>query len=184
MKKLVLLLTVFSFLFSCQQKPTKVIEQTSNSIFKVKTVLVDTRDSFSYTSFHIPGSVNLVSADFLIIKDTKNKKRIFDPDLNQTIERLAKKGISKDVKVILLSDSKNLTESKKWLWLLNNLEVEDVKIVSVDEYNKEHKNARYQEPGRQEPWVLSLSEDLQNEFIIKKSKDCFVVWTEKKCTVN
>lgn len=181
MRKLVLLLTVCFLALSCQQKPTKVIEETSNQVFKIKTVLVDTRDSFAYTSFHVPGSVNLISSDFLIIKDTKNKKRILDPDLNQTIERLAKKGVSKDSKVILIVDSKKSNEGKKWKWLLNNLEVENVQILTLDEFNQFHKNARFVEPERQDVWTLFKSEQLQNEFILKKANDCFVSWNEKSC---
>jgi 3-mercaptopyruvate sulfurtransferase SseA len=175
------LLIVLIVSVGCQQKPTKVIEESSNSIFKVKTVLVDTRDSFSYTSFHIPGSVNLVSTDFLILKDAKNKTRILDPDLVETVDRLARKGVSPDRKIILLATKKDSVENKKWRWLLKNLGFEDIQLNSVDEFNLQNKNARFSEPERSDIWTITLSEDLQKEFIIKRGKDCFVNYNEKVC---
>ena len=90
MRKLSFALTIL-FLVACQQKPTKSIEETSNSIFNVKTVLVDTRDSFSYTSFHIPGSVNLVSTDFLVLKDpvkTKDTKYCLIPLMRLDLQKM------------------------------------------------------------------------------------------------
>ncbi|MFZ3231649.1 MAG: rhodanese-like domain-containing protein [Pseudobdellovibrio sp.] len=180
MIKAAFLLMATVFFLSCQQKPTKSIQETTN-IFKPDTTVVDTRSSFLYTSFHITGSVNLSVADFLILKNPKTKTRILDPDLNQIIERLAKKGISPDRKIVLLSTEKDSIENKKWKWLLKNLEVDDVELSSVDDFNKAHKNARFAEPPRGDVWTLKISDELKNEFIIKKGKDCFVNWNEKLC---
>ena len=59
---------VFLMLMSCQQKPTKVMEE-SVDVFEPRTVLIDTRDSLQFQSYHIQGSVNLNSFDFLILKN-------------------------------------------------------------------------------------------------------------------
>lgn len=164
----------------CQQKPTKSIEEVSN-VFRTETVLVDTRSAFLFASSHIKGSVNLETADFLLLKDPRLKKRIFDPDLIQTIERLAKKGIHPSKKVLLLSDTKNSDENKKWTWLLRLLEIEDIESMALDDFRKQFKNARYADPDRATPWTLKLSSELQNEFIISRAPNCFVVWSLKKC---
>lgn len=176
-----LLLLVCGLFVACQQAPTKTIEETSNSIFKVKTVLVDTRDAFSYTSFHIPGSVNLVSNDFLVLKNPITKKYVLDSNLTETIDRLARKGVAPDRRIILLSTAKNSAENKKWNWFLKNLGFEDIDMTSVDEFNAKNKNARYLEPERADVWTLKLSEQLQQEFIIKKGSDCFVKYSDKLC---
>lgn len=183
MTKFSVLILVFLSVTGCQQKPTKSIDETAN-VFRTETVLVDTRSTFLFTSSHIKGSVNLETADFLLLKDPRAKKRIFDPDLNQTIERLAKKGIHPTKKVLLLSDTKNSDENKKWTWLLAYLEIEDIESMSLDEFRKQFKNARYADPDRALPWTLKLSSELQDEFILKKAPNCFVVWSPKKCEKN
>ena len=175
-----LLLIFLTLGFGCQQKPTKSIEEVTN-VFKAETVLIDTRSAFLFNSSHIKGSVNLESRDFLILKNPRLKKRIFDPDLKQVIERLAKKGIHPSKKVLLLGDLKRSEENKKWLWLLKNLEIESTETMSIDDFRKEFKNARYAEPSTAEPWNLKISEELQNEFIYRKAPDCFVIWSQKKC---
>lgn len=178
---------IFIFLlvgvFSCQSRQTKSIEESAN-VFKTETVLVDTRSAFLYASAHIKGSVNLSSQDFLLLKNPLTKTRVFDPDLIQTIERLAKRGIHPSKKVLLLSDSKDSVEIKKWTWLLKLLEVESIEATGFQDFRKQTKNARYAEPREEKPWTLGLGEDLQNEFIIKKAPDCFVTWSPKKCEKN
>ena len=183
MMKFAVLLLVMLTAVGCQQQPTKSIEEVSN-VFRTETVLVDTRTAFLFASSHIKGSVNLESADFLLLKNPRTKKRIFDPDLNQTIERLAKRGIHPSKKVLLLSDTKNSDENKKWTWLLGLLEIEDIESMSLDDFRKEFKNARYADPDRATVWTLKLSPELQNEFIINKAPNCFVVWSSKKCERN
>ncbi|MBC7465527.1 MAG: hypothetical protein H7256_06000 [Bdellovibrio sp.] len=181
LKQLSLLLLGCGLFVACQQAPTKTLEETSNSIFKVKTVLVDTRDAFSYTSFHIPGSVNLVSNDFLVLKNPATKRYIMDPNLTETIDRLARKGLAPDRRIILMSTTKNSGENKKWHWLLKNLGFEDIDMTSVDEFNSKNKNARYLDPERADVWILKLSPELQQEFILKKGSDCFVKYSDKVC---
>ena len=182
MKTGVLIFTLMGT-FACQLKPTRSIEESAN-VFKTETVLVDTRSAFLYASAHVKGSVNLSSQDFLLLKNPLNKTRVFDPDLNQTIERLAKRGIHPSKKVLLLSDSKDSAENKKWTWLLKLLEVDSIETTSFQDFRKLTKNARYAEPNIEKPWSLELSEDLQNEFIIKKAPDCFITWSPKKCEKN
>lgn len=164
----------------CQQSPTKAIEEIAYP-FGTKTVLVDTRNSFLYTSFHIPGSVNLVSSDYLILKNIKTKKRILDPDLQQTIERLSKKGFHPNKKIILISEAKNSEENNKWVWFLNLLGIDNIQKISMEEFKKKYPNERYADPERAEIWDLKLSPELQQEFIFKKATDCFVSWSDKKC---
>ena len=181
-------LSAFILLFAvgCQMlnpKSTNVMEESVN-VFAENTVLIDTRSAFDYASFHITGSLNLNTSDYLILKNPLTKRRIFDPDLQQTIERLARRGISPAKRVILLSTKANSDENKKWQWLLRNLEVENVRLMSVDEFRKAHPNRSFAEPNREPVWTLQISEDLQKEFIIKKAPDCFVKWSEAKCNKN
>ncbi len=173
----------FLVFIGCSQQPTRSIEEVAN-VFKRETVLVDTRSAFLYASAHVKGSVNLNSVDFLLLKNPLLKTRIFDPDLEQTIERLAKKGLHPGKKVLLISDAKNSEENKKWIWLLRLLDFESIEAVSFQDFRKETKNARYTNPQEEKPWTLSLSKELQTEFILKKAPDCFVIWSPKKCEKN
>lgn len=180
--KLFLILLVFT---GCQlmpwnQKATSSIEETVNA-FADHTVLVDTRGAFEYASFHISGSVNLSTTDFLILKNPKSKLRILDPDLVQTIERLARRGISPNKKIILISDKANSDENKKWRWLLKNLQVEDITLVGMEEFRKKYPNRAFAEPARSAVWDLQTSEFLQKEFVLKKAPNCFVKWSDKIC---
>ena len=171
------------FFCGCQPAPTKVIEQ-SVDVFDKNIVLFDTRSDLNYASFHFEGSQNLLIEDFLILKNplakTSNQKRILDPDLNQTIERLAHKGISPNLKIYLISDTKNSVNNKKWKWLLSYLEVADVQLFSLEEIKK-IRSGRFNDPEKQSPWVLKSSAEYQNEFILKKAPTCFVGWSEKNC---
>lgn len=167
-------------LVACQSKPTKVIQESVN-VFEQKSVLVDVRNSLDYSLYHIPGSVNLSSENFLILKDPKTKKRILDPDLSQLVERLAKRGLHPSLKVILVSDKRGDVELKKWNWLLKQLDFESVQILSLTEFKKEHGIQPFAEPKIQDIWILKSSVLLQNEFLLNKSKDCFVKWSDSKC---
>lgn len=173
-----ILLAVFA---GCQQVPTKALEETSN-IFAEETVLVDTRSSFLFTSSHLQGSINLVTDEFLIKKNPKMKKYSIDPDFPQIIERLARRGIHPSKKIMLLGEAKNSAENLKWTWLLKLLGVDKIQIFSQNDFRKAHPNARYKDPDRAEPWILDLSPELQQEFILNKAPDCFVSWIAKKCS--
>lgn len=179
MVKIVALSLLILFV-GCQSKPTKVIEETVN-VFAKDTVMIDTRNAFDYASFHIEGSVNLSTNDYLILKDPRKKTYAMDPDLVQTIERLAKRGIIPEKKIYLIGKQADSLENKKWQWLLKNLEVEDVVLVEFSEFRRDSKNVRYAQPKPERPWYLKTSEEFQKEFIVKKSKDCFVKWSEKQC---
>jgi hypothetical protein len=175
---------VFVFLLSgCLSKPTKVIEQSVN-VFEKNIVLLDTRSALNYASFHIEGSKNLLVEDFLILKNPlskkANKKRLLDPDMNQTIERLAHKGVSPDLKIFLIGESKNSVTNKKWRWLLSYLEINDIHLYSLDEVKK-MKSGRFTEAEKQSPWILKSSVEYQSEFIFKNAPTCFVEWSESKC---
>lgn len=168
-------------LLGCQQAPTTALTEVADP-FVTDSVLVDTRDSFLYVSSHIQGSVNLVTGDYLILKNPKIKKRIMDPDLEQTIERLSKKGISPNKRIVLLSEKKESTENKKWAWLLKQLGVDHIEMMSMAEFKRNHPNKRYAEPRRTDIWKLQQSADIQQEFILNKGDDCFVSWSDKRCS--
>lgn len=177
---------IFIFLnltnMSCQQKPTKTLEESAQ-VFDQRSVLIDTRNPFLYQSFHIEGSQNLWWEDFLILKNPKLKTRVLDPDLQQTIERLASKGIHPDFTIILINESANAVENKKWKWLLNYLEIKDIELKSLKELTKSSmgQNNRYANAKSQKPWRLLTSDDFQKDLVNKKSRDCFSTWKPKIC---
>ncbi|MBC7742470.1 MAG: hypothetical protein H7061_09745 [Bdellovibrionaceae bacterium] len=175
-----LTLILFLSLAACQMKPTQVMEESVNA-FAENTVLVDTRSAFEYASFHIQGSINLSSGDFLILKNPLTQRRILDPDLKQTIERLAHRGITPNKRILLLSNQAGNEENKKWQWLLKNLEIEDVRLMSMNDFRKAYPNRQFALPSREAAWDIKTSEELQNEFIFKKAPECFVKWSESKC---
>jgi 3-mercaptopyruvate sulfurtransferase SseA len=170
------LLALTIWVASCKQAPTRIEEESVNNYNK-NVVLVDTRPAFEFAIYHIPGSVNLNSVDFLILKNSKTKKRIIDPDLSQTVERLARRGISPLKRIILLADKSNSEENKKWNWLLVQLGVQDVVVLPIENYKKMNKNLVPQADAEAAP-VWSL----QNQELILKNADlCFVTWSDKNC---
>lgn len=167
---------ILLFLFGCQMKPT-VLKEESATPASEKEVLVDTRSALEYESYHISGSVSLRSEDFLILKNPKTQKRILDPDIPQTIERLAKRGITPLKKVILISQKKDSDENKKWTWLLNQFGIYKIETISFDDYRKTHPKRIPQAPPEREPvWSVENSEQ-----ILKKSEQCFVGWSDLFC---
>lgn len=180
---LVIYLFVGLVFVSCQQKLTKVIEESADP-FEKNRVLLDTRSALDFASFKIEGSQNLLVEDFLILTNPmapkRSQKRILDPDLSQVIERLAHKGVAPDKVIMLIGSPKNSINNKKWKWLLNRLEIDDVRFATIEEVTK-IKNGRFLEAEKMRPWSLKMSEVLQQELIYKKSADCFVGWNEKKC---
>lgn len=167
---------------ACQQAPTKVLDQSAQ-VFEKKTVLIDTRSPFLYETFHIEGSQNLWWEDFLVLIHPKKKVRIFDPDLQQTVERLASKGIHPDKTIILLNEKADAIENKKWKWLLSYLEIKNIELKSVNDLKKSIKgqNNRFAKPEKQLPWKLLTSEDFQKDLALKKAQKCFLKWNEKFC---
>ena len=174
---------LFMIFAGCQQKPTKIIEESAEP-FEKNRVLLDTRSALDFASFHIEGSQNLLVEDFLILTNPmakkRSQKRILDPDLAQVIERLAHKGVAPDKVIFLVGAPKDSVNNKKWKWLLNRLEIDDVRFATIEEISK-IKNGRFAAAEKMRPWTLKMSEVLQKELIYKKSADCFVGWSEKKC---
>lgn len=176
MKKLLWPLIAFVIL-GCQSKPT-VVKQESENEYKKNTVMVDTRSAFEYATFHVSGSVHLSTEDFLILKNPKTKKRILDPDLEQTIERLAQRGLTPQKSVLLISETADSLENKKWAWLFKQLGITDIKAISLYDYRVQNKSLVPQaEPERQTAWVLQTS---KND-ILKAADICFVNWSEAQC---
>ena len=172
----IILLGFLITVVACQQAPTRIEEQTVNTYNK-NLVLVDTRPAFEFATYSVPGSVNLNSNDFLVLKNAKTKKRVLDPDLAQTIERLARRGISPLKSIVLLADKSNSEENKKWKWFLAQLGVHDVVLLPIDNYKKLNKSLVPQANSDAAPvWTV------QNQsLILKNAEFCFVTWSDKNC---
>ena len=175
---------------SCQQAPTAVIEQ-SVDVFAARTVLVDTRSALDFSSFNIKGSTNLLVDDFVVLQNPlakpKNQKRYFDSNLQSMIERLSRRGISPVKKIILIGSQKDSVDNKKWKWMLNSLEVNEVYMYSLDQVRK-IKHGNFAEIQAEPSWELKLGLDTQKEFILNKAQKCFVntypknkKWPEEYC---
>lgn len=163
-------------LISCQSQPTLLKQEVSSQDNK-NLVLVDTRSAFDFTGFHLSGSVNLNSGDFLILKNPKTGRRILDPDINQIVERLAHRGISPLRSIILLAEKKDSAENKKWRWLLNQLQIRDVVMMSIEEFRIQKKNLVPQAT----PTAVSVWEVKGFKNILSKADRCFVNWTDSDC---
>lgn len=148
--------------------PTKI--KTEVGGLSENEVLVDTRSSLEYTSYHVPGSVHVNSEDFLIVKDPKNKIRKIDSDIDQIIERLAGRGVGPNVNVQLICDDKDLTECFKWQWLLKNLGIAQVNSTRLSDYIQKNRPLRNRpQPARTFVWLAT-----NKEYILKNSDTCFV----------
>jgi hypothetical protein len=190
MIKLIVTLLMASFVVGCQLAPTTAIEE-SVDVFAARTVLVDTRTALDFNSFNIKGSTNLLVDDFVVLQNPlakpRNQKRYFDSNLKSMIERLARRGIHPDRKIILIGSKKDSIENKKWKWMLNNLEIKEVALYSLDQVRK-MKHGNFAEIEEEQPWELKLSLSEQKEFILTKAQKCFVdtypknkKWPEEYC---
>lgn len=170
------LISVFAavaFLTACAPTATVVKEEVAPNEKVVAPVLVDTRPGFQFTASHLPGSIHLESGDFIILKSAAKKGRQFDPDLQQTVERLAKRGLSPLKRVILISEKADSLENKKWSWLLNQLGFLHVERVSLKSYVEKNKPVPQAEPEPQSPWAVDNATE-----IVKKAERCFANWSE------
>ena len=175
MFKLGLSALMFFFLGACQMAPTKIKTEVGGPA--ESTVLVDTRSSLEFSTYHVSGSVHLNTSDFLILKNANTQQRQFDPDLEQTIERLAKRGISPQKKIILISNKKDSEENQKWNWLLNKVQVTKVELTSLDEYIKANAPIRPKpQPERNEAWPVENKSE-----ILKQAATCFLNWNSSLC---
>lgn len=160
----------------CQSAPTKLKEEVG-ALAEDNVVLVDTRTALEYSTYHVSGSVHLSSQDFLILNNVAKKTRMLDPDLEQVVERLARRGISPLKKIKLLADKKDSIELKKWQWLLQQLSVLQVEIYGLQDYIEVNRPLRPKpEPQRAEVWIV---ENKKN--ILEKSKFCFVSFDVINC---
>lgn len=169
----VVILAVASGLTACAPTATVVKEEVGVNEKAIAPVLVDTRPNFQFTASHLQGSIHLESSDFIILKSAAKKERIFDPDLQQTIERLAKRGISPLKRIILISEKADSLENKKWTWLLNQLGVLHIERVSLKSYVEKNKPVPMAEPDPQAPWTVENGPE-----IVKKAEKCFANWSD------
>lgn len=178
------LILSFFLILGCQLKPTQIKEEPANQDNK-NLVLVDTRSALEFVSFNISGSINLNTGDYLILKNPKTSKRILDPDLPQIIERLASRGISPVKKILLLSNTKDSIENKKWNWLLKQLGVREVAMMGFDEYRALHKNRVPQAPplpASTSDYKRDFKKDPKEVKLLQiKADQCFVNWSDQAC---
>ncbi len=190
MIKVIFAFLLVSTIVGCQQAPTTALEE-SVDVFAARTVLVDTRSALDFNSFNIKGSTHLLVDDFVVLRNPlakpKNQKRYFDSNLNNMIERLARRGIHPSKKIILIGSKKDSIENKKWKWMLNNLEVNEVALYSLDQVRK-MKHGNFAEIESAPLWNLNLSPELQKELILNKAQRCFLdtypknkKWPEEYC---
>lgn len=175
MKKIALFF-IFGVLLSCQSPPTKITGETVADTAPIR-VLVDTRTHLQYETFHLSGSVHLNSSDFLILRNPAAKERIMDPDIPQIVERLARRGVSPEREIVLISDRQDSVENKKWNWLLLQLNVKNVIMMSLDGYRQANKN-RVPQPNPERAAIWSVD---RPQLILKQSKYCFVNWSDSLC---
>ncbi len=168
--------SLLAVLIGCQSQPTVIKQEVGTQDHKNR-VLVDTRSAFEFAGFHIAGSISLNSGDFLILKNPKTEKRVLDPDLDQIVERLAKRGISPLKQIILLGSSGADTEIQKWRWLLKQLDVRNIEIVSFEDYRARNKNTVPQAV----PEAVPVWEVRNPKKIIAAAERCFATWSEGDC---
>lgn len=176
MKDFIKLNFLVLFLSACQMAPTKVKTEVGGAA-DITTVYADTRSALAFSTYHPSGAVSLNTDDFIILKNAATQSRVLDPDLDQLVERLARRGISPLKKVKLISTKKDSEENKKWRWLLAKLDVTNVEFLTLDEYIQQNRPLRPQpEPDRTNTWPVA-----NPEAILKKADSCFVNWSETEC---
>lgn len=179
----ILALLCLILLASCQQKPTRALEESVN-VFDRPIVLLDTRRSLDYSSFHVSGAKDLWWQDFVTLDqktvNARKRKYFFEKDMAPLIERLANRGVNPQKTVYLIGYKQDSTENKRWSWLLKLLEVQDVKMISQDEARKKFPGRRA-DPPIEKPWTLKTSQEFQYEFIHNKAQDCFMSFDDLKC---
>ncbi len=177
MLKNLLILSFAAFIFSaCQMAPTKIKQEVGGTA-NPNVVFADTRSALAFSTYHPSGTVSLNTDDFIILKNAATQDRALDPDLDQLVERLAKRGISPLKKVKLISNKKDSEENKKWRWLLAKLDVTNVEFLTLDEYIQQNRPLRPQpQPERANVWPVANA-----DVILKKAQTCFVNWTESDC---
>jgi hypothetical protein len=176
MKNFFKLCALIILLAGCQSPPTKIKQEVGGPVEK-DVVYADTRSALAFSAYHPSGAVSLNSDDFIILKNAATQTRVLDPDLNQLVERLARRGISPIKKVKLISTHKDSEENKKWRWLLAKLDVTNVELLSLDDYIQQNKPMRPKpEPERTDTWPVA-----NGPVILQKASTCFVSWSEKDC---
>ena len=159
----------------CQMKPTKTSDEAGNR--DAGRVLVDTRTALQYESFHVSGSIHLRSDEFLVLQNARTKTRILDPDIDQIVERLARRGVSPSREIVLISDKADSVENKKWNWLLFQLNVKNVTMMSLQSYRDANKSRPPQaSPERAATWSIE-----RPQLIKAQAQQCFVSWSDEKC---
>jgi hypothetical protein len=176
MNKILILNFLVLFFSACQLAPTKVKNEVGGTA-NPNVVYADTRSALAHSTYHPSGTVSLNTDDFIILKNAATQERVLDPDLDQLVERLAKRGISPLKKVKLISNKKDSEENKKWKWLLSKLDVNHVEFLTLDEYIQQNRPLRPQpEPERANVWPVPNA-----AIILTKSQSCFVNWSDADC---
>ncbi len=174
------LLLALCFFEGCANLPTLVKDEVVTPSKKEERLLVDVRSELKYSGHHISGSVSLRTESFILLKSSLNKLRNIDTDLDQTAERLSKKGITPERKVLILFDSESEIESKKWKWFFESAKFKSVDLQNIDEYRQQNPNrVPSEEPEAVPRWTLS---DSVKSYILKHAESCFIEWNHKLCS--
>ncbi len=202
--KLIIFLPVFFILSACVQKPTKVFtsDEVRNKIYaplvegaqkpleiKEDTIIIDARPTFSYSTAHIPGSINIQWTEFSNHR-SKNKGRL-RKDHRAMVKRLARIGIGPKTPVIIVD--KGLYghgEAGRLAWTFYYLGVKNVQIASYkalkskltlsESKNKQPHN--FWRPQIQNQILISKKEfSNRNEDLVDQKKSIILdVRTEKE----
>jgi thiosulfate/3-mercaptopyruvate sulfurtransferase len=133
-----LILTILIFV-GCQTQSTKVRETTKNLpvpkdgdiVVTDKTVLLDARPLFQFSSGHLPQAI-LVRWDDFSRPGSPNKGEI-DPDPFGLARRLARLGITPETPVVILGNGNaGIGEEGRVAWVLAYLGVKQVQIARED----------------------------------------------------
>ena len=176
MIKIFLQISFVFFVLGCQLKPTKLVEEVGGASEEI-LILVDTRTALEFSTYHVSGSIHLNSQDYLILSNPVKKIRTLDPDLEQVIERLSRRGISPLKKIKLIGEKKNSLENKKWHWLLKELNISQIERMSLDEYIELNRPLRPKpEPARTDVWSVE-----NKKKILDQSTLCFSSFSDSLC---
>ncbi len=136
------LLIASLLLSACAVEPTKVQVHSPRQIttprvqgladlkLDDKTIIVDARPSFLYSMSHVPQSISLQWDDFS--QEAPAQKGVLQSDLDSVARRLARLGIARESKVIIVGNGDHGSgQEGRLAWMLSYLGVKDVDFVDI-----------------------------------------------------
>lgn len=149
-------------LVACQTQPTKIVENTEANlvsredlskplVFTKETIVLDTRSSYEYSSYHFPGSRSVRWGDFTL-QNEEIKGRL-DPDSFAIARRLALLGVSPESKVIVVGNGiKGEGEEGRVAWMLKYLGIRDVSFAAFNYFKGPVSNVESPPPKNAPVW--------------------------------